>query len=330
MSVVPRVSIGLPVYNGEEYLAESLEALLGQSYKDFELIISDNASTDSTARICRRYAEQDSRVRYIRQQGNIGAAPNHNLVFDLSRGELFKWASADDLYARDLLQRCVDALDEYPDVVLAHSWTAAADGAGNVTQALEYPLATDSALAPERFRSVLFGSGENDYGLIRADDNYGVIRAEVLRRVGPHGSYYRADRTFTAAIALYGRFHQQREWLYFRRDHPDRATRAPTVRDWCATLDPRRANRLRNPTVRLVGEYIWSYAAAIQRAPLSAADRRECYRHLTRWAAGRVVPAAGKIVHRGDIRAGEPAPVPPPPASLSLDAIVAGRQRRAT
>jgi glycosyltransferase involved in cell wall biosynthesis len=328
MNAVPRVSIGLPVYNGEEYLAESLEALLGQSYKDFELIISDNASTDGTASICRRYAEQDSRIRYIRQQRNIGAAPNHNVVFDQSRGELFKWASADDLYAHDLLQRCVDALDEYPDVVLAHSWTGAVDGAGNVTQALEYPLATDSPRAPERFRSVLFGSGENDYGLIRADDEYGVIRAEVLRRVGPQGSYYRADRTFTAAIALYGRFHQQRDWLYFRRDHPNRATGAPTVRAWSATLDPRRANGLLHPTVRLVGEYVWSYAAAIQRAPLPAADRRECYRYLVRWAVDRAGPAVNKIVRRGSIRGGEPVAIPPPPPSLSIDAIVAGRERR--
>ena len=72
MNAVPRLSVGLPVYNGENYLAESLEALLGQSYEDFELIISDNASTDGTADICRRYEKQDSRIRYIRQPRNIG------------------------------------------------------------------------------------------------------------------------------------------------------------------------------------------------------------------------------------------------------------------
>ena len=77
---MPRLSVGLPVYNGEGYLAESLEALLGQSYEDFELIISDNASTDGTADICRRYAKQDSRIRYIRQPRNIGCAPNHNYL----------------------------------------------------------------------------------------------------------------------------------------------------------------------------------------------------------------------------------------------------------
>ena len=104
MNEVPRLSIGLPVYNGEKFLAESIESLLGQSYEDFELIISDNASTDGTADICRRYAQQDPRIRYIRQQQNIGSAPNHNFVIEQARGELFKHASHDDLYARDLVR----------------------------------------------------------------------------------------------------------------------------------------------------------------------------------------------------------------------------------
>ena len=130
MNAVPRLTIGLPVYNGENYLAESLDALLGQTFEDFELIISDNASTDATADICRRYEQLDSRVSYFRQPRNIGLAPNHNFVVEQARGELFKWASDDDLYARDLLERCVEALDENPDVVLAHSWTAMIDGSG--------------------------------------------------------------------------------------------------------------------------------------------------------------------------------------------------------
>ena len=144
MTTTPRLTIGLPVYNGEKYVAESIDALLGQSFTDFELIISDNASTDGTGDICRHYEKQDSRVRYFRQPQNIGLAPNHNFVVEQARGELFKWASNDDLYARDLLERCVDALDKYPDVVLAHSWTAMVDGSGAVTKAFEYPLNTAS------------------------------------------------------------------------------------------------------------------------------------------------------------------------------------------
>lgn len=332
---MPRLTIGLPVFNGEQYLAESLDALLGQSYEDYVLVISDNASTDRTAEICRRYLKQDSRIRYVRQPHNIGAAPNHNFLARHCGTELFKWASADDLYARDLLERCVAALDEHPGVVLAHSWTAAIDGADRLTQALPYPLTTDSASAPERFRSLLFGAGgdglggalDDDYGVIRADDFYGVIRTDVLHRVRPHDSYYYADRTFMAEIVLQGPFHQTPEWLYFRRDHPDRAQHSyPTVRSRCANLDPRRASHVRHPVARLLGEYVLGYAGAIRRAPMSAAERRECRRHLRRWLRSHAVPLVRRMAQRS---------VPPPISSMlaapsteiSIDTIVAGRER---
>jgi len=300
---VPRLSIGLPVYNGEKYLRDSIESLLGQSYKDFELIISDNASTDSTADICKRYANQDSRIRYIRQPRNIGLAPNHNFVVDQSHGEFFKWAAADDLYGRDLLQSCVNALDQHPDVVLAHSLTAAIDGDGNVTQAYKYPLVTDSPSAPERFRSFMFGSSGlfadpasgshrliriDNEGILRACDEYGVIRMKVLRQIAPHDSYHHQDRIVVCELLLHGPFHITPDWMYFRRDHAGRAYRS-SPHDRCAILDPRRASRLRHPTARLVAEYLWGYVAAIRRAPLSSADRRECYRLLAQWMADRAV-----------------------------------------
>ena len=309
MSTAPRLTIGLPVYNGEKYVAESLEALLGQSFTDFELIISDNASTDSTGDICRRYEKQDSRVRYFRQPRNIGLAPNVNFVIGQARGELFKGASHDDLYARDLLERCIDALDKYPDVVLAHSWTAKVDGSGNVTEAYEYPLNTATPRAPERFRSMLFDSG--------GDDDYGVMRMDVLRRTAMKGSYHHADRTIIAEIVLHGPFYQVPDWLYFRREHPGQSGRAP-MRRRCANMDPRRANRWRHPAVRLYGEYVWAYVSAIRRAPLSVADRRECYRYLAQWLASRGRPGA----------AGQDEPVPVAHPDIQVDSIVAGRQGR--
>ncbi len=294
MRAAPQLSIGLPVYNGEKYLAEALDALLGQTYEDFELIISDNASTDGTTAICRRYIRQDSRIRYICQPHNIGAAPNHNFVLGQARGELFKRAGHDDIYAHDLLKCCVDALDEYPHIVLAHSWTALIDSSGQVTERVEYPLATASLRAPERFRSMLYGKA--------GDDLYGVMRTEVLRRASPHDSYHHADRTITTEIALRGPFYQVPDWLYFRRDHPDRAERAwPTMRARCANMDPRRADRLRHPAARLYGEYLWGYVAAIRRSPLSPADRQECYRYLAGWASSRALPGRTR-------RAGEPGP----------------------
>jgi hypothetical protein len=182
-----------------------------------------------------------------------------------------------------------------------------------VTVPYDYTLATDSPHAPDRFRSLLFEPG--------GDDFYGVIRADVLRRVKPMDSYHHADRTFVAEITLHGRFHQVPELLYFRRDHPTRAERAnPSKRARCVNLDPRRAGAL-HPTPRLLAEYIWGFASAIRRAPLSPADRRACYRHLASWMTSRVRPGAGERVE-------DRAPVDPAQLTVSVDALVAGREGR--
>ena len=312
MSAAPRLSIGLPVYNGGRYLAKSLDALLGQSYGDFELIISDNASTDDTSDICRDYESQDARIRYRRQPHNIGSSPNHNFVVDVARGELFKWASYDDLYARELLERCVDALDNHPDAVLAHSWTANIDETDTVFTAQKYPLTTDAAKAPERFRSVIFGSG--------GDDIYAVMRTSTLRQVLPQDSYHHAENPVVAALSLHGRFVQVPDWLYFRRDHPQQAERASaTLRSRCANMDPRRADRLRHPVARLYAEYLWGYVTAIHRAPLTSADRNQCYGVLAQWLVSRTkrqrvpepIAAATEI-----------------PAGLNVESVVAGATRK--
>jgi len=151
------------------------------------------------------------------------------------------------------------------------------------------------------------------------DDDSAVIRTGVLRQTALNGSYYRADRTFVAELALYGPFYQVPDWLFFRRDHPDRAARAfSTVRGWCANLGPRRADRLRNPVLRLYGEYIWGFISAIHRAPLTSADRIICYRHLFDWAASRAFSEHGKFFSEqndADVQ------------GISVDAVVAGQGR---
>jgi glycosyltransferase involved in cell wall biosynthesis len=289
VSDVPRLSIGLPVYNGDKYLSDAIDALLAQSFTDFELIISDNASTDRTEEICHRYLALDGRIRYFRQTVKLGAAANHNFVVKNARGEYFKWASHDDLYDRDLLLRCIESLDANPEVVLSHAWQAFIDAEGNIIHRVDYRLATDSPRAPERFRDMLFVQG--------GDDVYGVMRTDVLRRTPLHGTYHHAERTLVAEMGLYGPFYQVPEVLYFRRDHPDRAERtAPTKRARAANFDPRRANRLRNPAIRLLVEYLWGYVGAIQRAPLSSIDRFRCYGHLVRWIADRALPGSSRRI----------------------------------
>ena len=311
MTTAPRLTIGLPVYNGEKYVAESIDALLGQTYTDFELIISDNASTDGTADICPATCSRTPACA-ISASRRTSASPQPQRRRGEAQGDLFKWAAGDDLYARELVERCVDALDKYPEVVLAHCWSARIDGSDTVTEAYQYPLNTASPDAPERFRSVLFDSG--------GDDDYGVIRTEVLRRTAMKESYHHADHTIIAELALHGRFYQVPDWLYFRRDHDDRAERAcPTVRSRCTNFDPLRADRLRHPLVRLYGEYVWAYIRAIRHAPLSSADRRECYRYLAQWFASRA--------RQGGVPEGEMPPLVKP--DISIESIVAGREKKA-
>src|SRR5262245_61032391 len=184
----PVVSIGLPVYNGERFLRQSVDSLLAQTFTDFELILSDNASMDKTAAICQEYVARDNRVRYIRQRVNVGAAANHNLVLALARGRYFKWASDDDLYHPELVRLCVQGLEEHPEAVLAHSWDGYVDANGEVVSVDPYPLDTANPCPRDRLRSLLRTPGGNDI--------YGLIRTDVMRTVRPHQTYYNADRTF--------------------------------------------------------------------------------------------------------------------------------------
>jgi glycosyltransferase involved in cell wall biosynthesis len=278
VTVAPPLTIGLPVYNGQNFLSESLDSLLAQTYGDFELLISDNASTDATEAICRDYAGRDARIRYLRQDVNIGAAPNHNYLIRAARGRLFKWAAHDDLFAPKLVERCIEALDDQPELILAHSYKGIVDERGETLAVYDYRLGTDSPRASERFRSLMFTEG--------GDDFYGVVRTDVIRRVAPHDSYYNAGRKFVVELSLYGPFHQVPEVMFFRREHPSRGDNLGSIQRVCSNLDPRRRGQ---STARLMAEMVAAYPVAINRAPLSAAERRRCYKVYLDWIAARTV-----------------------------------------
>ena len=311
MTTAPRLTIGLPVYNGEKYIAESLDALLGQTYTDFELIISDNASTDGTADICHRYVQQDSRVRYIRQPKNIGLAPNHNVVVEQARGELFKWASNDDLYARELVERCVDALDKYPDVVLAHSWTARVNGSGTVTKAYQVPaqhgLPADAGALPEpavrqrgrrRLRRYQDRGAppDGDEGELPSRGPHHHRRAGPVRPVLPGPGL---------AVLPAGPCRPGRARV------PDDAE--PVREHGPAPGGP--AAPSGGPAVRRIHLGVTSARSGARRC--RSADRRECYRYLAQWLASRVRQDAG----------GQDEPVPVGHQDIPVDSVVAGQGR---
>lgn len=277
MSVLtpPRVSIGLPVYNGENFLALTLDSLLTQTYQDFEIIICDNASTDATQQICRAYAESDPRVRYYRNTCNIGAAPNFNRTFKLSRGEYFKWSAHDDLCAPTFLEKCVAALDADASAVLCCSEILYIDAAGEVIGESPYnrALATGSPRPEERFCSLML-SGCMNFTI------FGLIRAEALRRTPLQGSYDAADQILLARLALLGRFHEIPEGLFFYRLHAGQSINLghdPVA--YSVWFDPANKGRILFPHWRYFAEY-WK---AVQEADLSLRARTYCYVELARW-----------------------------------------------
>jgi glycosyltransferase involved in cell wall biosynthesis len=211
----PRLSIGLPVYNGEKFLKEALDSLLNQTFEDFELIISDNASTDKTEEICRTYAAEDKRIRYYRNQKNIGCAGNFNRVFQLSSGEYFKWAAHDDLHAPDFLNKCIEILDQDLSIILCHSQVNLVDEGGKFLQNYDIKLKTDSPKVHERFHELLAKH--------LCYQCYGVIRADVLKKMPPMGSYGMADIIFLLRLGILGRFYEIPEYLFFARCHPQQS-----------------------------------------------------------------------------------------------------------
>jgi glycosyltransferase involved in cell wall biosynthesis len=155
LSHKPRLSTGLPVHNGERFLAQAIESLVGQTFADFRLIISDNASTDRTPEICRAYEKSDPRIFYHRGAGNRGPAWNFNHVVHLADGEYFKWAAYDDVCAPELVERCIHVLDHRSPVVLCYTKSYIIDEHGTVLSAYDNPVNATGATPYERFRNVL-------------------------------------------------------------------------------------------------------------------------------------------------------------------------------
>ena len=119
--ITPKVSIGLPVFNGAHSLRSALDSLLAQTVGDFELIISDNASTDQTESLCRAYAERDGRIRYFRQDVNLGAEANFLYVLERAVSKYFMWAAADDIRSSDFIALNWEFLEDHPDYVCSIS-----------------------------------------------------------------------------------------------------------------------------------------------------------------------------------------------------------------
>ena len=259
------VSVGLPVYNGEPYLRECIESILAQDFTDFELIISDNGSTDSTEAICREFAGRDARIRYLRESENRGGAWNFNRLPRLARGEYFRWNHHDDACEPTHLRTCVEALDRVPpSVILALTGTAFIDGRGAVTRCTEEKMDTRGMPPHARYRHV---ARRMRYGNVL----FGLFRLPALLETRLHAPYANSDYVLAGELALLGEFHELPGFLFRRRIHSEMSRKANTTQEevavWFDTSN--RGRRFHFPELSLIRDQF----GAVRRAPIGALEK---------------------------------------------------------
>jgi len=277
VAVKPRVSIGLPVYNGDRFLGEAIESVLAQTFCDFELLISDNGSTDSTSAISSRYAAQDARIRHLRQDTNQGASWNFNHVFEQSSGEFFVWLAHDDVWHPDFLRSGVDSFDADPSVVLAFSNVTLIDEQSEPIGVKEFDMRTDSVIVSQRFRDVLMAWHD-------CLPVFGLIRSDALRRTKLIRPYASGDHLLLGELSLRGTFAIDRETLFRSRRHAAQSIQTFSIwvdhhayTRWFEQADRRGTNY---PQWRLLRELI----VMVGRGEIGLTDRLRSFGAVARWS----------------------------------------------
>lgn len=269
----PKVSIGIPVFNGEKYLSTALDSILAQTFTNFELIISDNASTDNTGEICKSYQANDGRIRYYENKKNRGAAWNYNRVFQLASGEYFKWAAHDDFLEAEFLEKCLETFDRESQVVLVYPRSYFCDEEGRIEGTYQDGLDLRDPSPHVRFRNFLAKPGF-------CHAVFGLIKSGVLRRSGQIGNYPRSDRNLLGELCLAGQIAEIPEHLFYRRVHPHTSTKENvTEYELAVWFDPDKKGKIVFPRWRRLSEYI----NAIFRVEVGWLERIRCVMELSRF-----------------------------------------------
>jgi len=228
----PLVSIGMPVYNEGQFIRQALESLLAQDYENFELIISDNASEDKTPEICLEYAARDKRIRYYRNEKNMGAAWNFKRVFDLSKGKYFMWSAGHDLWNKKFISKCLEVLENDPSVVLCYPQTMLIDMQGRELKILSSCLDTRSEFkASRRFHRTI-------WELNWCESIYGLIRPDALKKTSLGVALVGVDCLLLAELSLLGKFVLIPETLFYLRLNRPEETEEQVLRRYFDTLAP--------------------------------------------------------------------------------------------
>lgn len=306
--MAPTVSVALCVYNGEKFVADSIRSVLEQDWTDLELLISDNASTNSTGEICREFAAKDPRVRYHRHETNIGLAKNFTWAARQTTGRYFKWMAADDMLGPGYLSKCVEVLDSRPDVamVTTRPLLVAEDGStlpfdertGSYPGSYSgRPIDVDNTLAfsaptpHDRFGAVLMSlRGEALNNFI-----YALFRNDLLQGVPLFAPFVGADKVLISRMSLQGRLVELPDQLFIWRNHDAQF----------GSQDHAVASRIWNPKghgrIWMGASQIRGYLAVVVEAPIGLAEKMRCLAiigskglHGLRHQVGEMRPREGR------------------------------------
>lgn len=285
-SNLPRVVLGMPVYNGEKHIRETLDSILAQTITDFRLVISDNASTDETGTICREYAEKDDRISYYRQPENLGFTRNFSFVFQPEGAPYFKWVAHDDLLKPTYLQRCLELLEQDSSLSLAHCITMRIDEDGR-ENGKYYNLRLNGDRICDRFWAVVW--------TIDIYEVYGVMRSNLVAKTKLAGSYVGSERTMLAKMLLQGNIGYVEEGLFSRRDHAGAQTaihiQARKAGNYAAILSSQ-APKSKVPRLLASAVRFGKYLEALLSFPMPLRDRIACLKTLAEWVIHRSVESA--------------------------------------
>ncbi|HEY1167874.1 MAG TPA: glycosyltransferase [Candidatus Limnocylindrales bacterium] len=263
----PLVSIGMPTYNGARYLAQSLDSLLGQDYPNFELVISDNCSTDETGAIARSYAKRSDRVLYVRHETHVGVSASFNRALGLARGTYFMWAADHDLWEPTLISRCFAALEADPAAVLAYPQSLLIDGNGAVIEEMDDQIDLDQPSALDRYKRLI-------WRLAICNMIYGVARREALVATGGFPDVFSPDHLVLARLALRGPILRVGGHLYLRRQNRPPETADEDRKRRLDALYPSKAgDRASMPASHLYRDLRDLHIRAIRESSLSVAEK---------------------------------------------------------
>lgn len=276
----PKVSIGIPVYNGENYLSSALESILKQSFRDFEVVICDNASTDKTQEICEGFQSKDKRIRYYRNDFNLGAAANYKKAFQLAKGDLFKWMAHDDKCSPNYLEECVRILENDPDIVMSFPRVVPIDENDDPLPTVKdetYLTSTGRIISTNIQRNFMSERPSDRYSevLFKTTECYeffGLARRKIIERTSQHDAFYGSDKVLLCELSVMGKLREASSATSYFRIHGNQSQSLKDSKERAAWISP----DLNYGAFMSRFKCIQGYFKCISAYPLSLKERLKC------------------------------------------------------